>query len=224
MLKTMLTPLAPVFAALAASFLQQAWWLRGIEGAAFGAIAFVFIPMLINWGSSQSKVVVTLRLDCAADFLPTILPAQGRVVAIQLQPANMVPDQAGQLIERYGEPGQATGWPLNTHAYKCEVRNIGTVDVFDVGVTLTVNFREVVRSNGKQTELRSGEIVRSGRVAIVAPRLEKTPFSFYVFNDSPYFAAVAAISASYAWPGDPDRPAMKLNRDPMSSITFGPGR
>jgi hypothetical protein len=85
MLKTMLTPLAPVFAALAASFLQQAWWLRGIEGAAFGAIAFVFIPMLINWGSSQSKVVVTLRLDCAADFLPTILPAQGRVVAIQLR-------------------------------------------------------------------------------------------------------------------------------------------
>jgi len=224
MLKTILAPLTPVFAAVAASFLQQVWWLRGIEGAAFGAIAFVFIPMLINWGSSQSKVVVTLRLDCAVDFLPTILPSQGRVVMVQLQPANIVPDQAGQLNERYGEPGQATGWPPNTHAYKCEVRNIGAVDVFDVGITLTVNFREAIRSESKPGEVGSGGVVRAGKVTIVAPRLEKPPFSFYVFNDSPYFAAVTAISAAYAWPGDADRPTLKLNRDPMRSISFGPGR
>jgi len=136
----------------------------------------------------------------------------------------MVPDQAGQLNERYGEPGRATGWQSGTHAYKCEVRNIGTVDVFDVGITLTVNFHEVVRSEGKPAELGSGGVVRTGKVSIVAPRLEKVPFSFYVFNDSPYFAAVTAISASYAWPGDADRPTLKLNRDAMSLISFGPGR
>jgi len=222
MLKTVLTPLTPVAAAIGASFLQQVWWVRGIEGAAFGAIVFVFIPLAINWASSRSNFV-TLRVDCAVDFLPTTLPSEGRVTVVQLRYAPEVPHQAGQVSQGYGAPGQNTEWPPRTQAHKCEVRNIGTVSVFDVAVTLTVNFREVVRSPSNPVEWVSGGVIGTGNVSIVAPRLEeKIPFSFYVTNTSPHVAVVAAISAGYAWPGDGTRPRLILNLDPMRLMNFAP--
>jgi hypothetical protein len=95
--------------------------------------------------------------------------------------------------------------------------------VFDVAITMTVKFREVIRGDGKPVVFQPGAEVGTGNVSIVAPRLEeRTPFNFYVVNTSPYIATVAEISATYAWPSDSARPGLVLNRDPMSLITFSP--
>ena len=166
MLKTILTP---VVAAVGAFFLQQVWWVRGIEGAAFGAVVFVFIPAVINWAASRTNVV-TLRVDCVADFLPTRLPNEGRVVTIQLSSSAEVRHQAGNSMEKYGDPGTQTGWPQNSHGYKCEVRNPNAAIIFDVALTLSVDFNEVVRSEDNSKEIRSGAVARSGEVSIIAPR------------------------------------------------------
>ena len=217
-LKTILTP---AVAAVAAFFLQQVWWLRGIEGAAFGAFVFVAIPAAINWVSSRSNVVM-LRVDCVVDFLPTRLPNEGRVVTVNLFSPAEVPHQAGTSMEKYGDPGTITGWPQNSHAYKCEVRNPNAAIIFDVGITLTVDFNEVVRSKDNPKEFHSGVIARSGTVSIVAPRLEeRTTFVFYVANLRPYFATVTSINATFAHP-DRGQPLIKISQNPWRNMTFSP--
>jgi len=52
MLKLILAPVTLVFTAI---FMQQAWWIRGLGGAALGAILFIAIPALIEWASARSK-------------------------------------------------------------------------------------------------------------------------------------------------------------------------
>lgn len=95
--------------------------------------------------------------------------------------------------------------------------------VFDVAVTLTANFKEVIRNESKPAEWHSGGIVGTGNVAIVAPQLEeRTLFRFYVANTSPHIAVVAEISASYASQSDATRPSLILNRDSMRQMNFAP--
>jgi hypothetical protein len=218
MLKTWLSP---VFAAAAASFFQQVWWLRGIEGAAFGAIAFVLIPAAINWAGSR-PTFITLRVDCVEDFLPIRLPNEGRVAAIQLKTTPEVPHQAGQVLERYGDQGAQTGWPPKSHAYRCEVRNPSGAIIFDVALTLSVDFNEAVALENGSDRVSSQTVLRSGSISIVAPRLD-APFVFYVVNDSPYFAAVTSIDATFLHPEE-GQPLLKVSRDAWRRMTFTPFR
>jgi len=193
MLKLILAPVTLVFTAI---FMQQAWWIRGLGGAALGAILFIAIPALIEWASARTNVT-TLRIDCAPDFLPTKLPAEGRVLVIQLYSTPEVPHQAGQSQIKYGDPGMLTGWPQGSDAYKCEVRNLGSAGLFDIAIILSVDFQEVLRKeNGSVAG--SGGLVRAGVVSIIAPRLEeKLPFSFYVTNQSPYYASLKSVNAAF---------------------------
>jgi hypothetical protein len=39
--------------ALLAYFVQQAWWIRGIEGAFVGFTAFVTIPVIYSWARGR---------------------------------------------------------------------------------------------------------------------------------------------------------------------------
>jgi hypothetical protein len=82
---------ATLAAAIAAIFLEQAWWIRGIEGALFGFVAFASLPAAYQWAQKRSDVI-TLHFECAVDFLATKLPPEGRVTVVQLSPGG-VPDQ-----------------------------------------------------------------------------------------------------------------------------------
>src|SRR5947208_2745912 len=110
---------APVTVALAALFMQQAWWIRGLTGAIVGAALFIAIPAAIEWAKQRADTV-TLRVDCFPDFLPTKLPTDGRVLVAQLLWFPETPHQVGQQMLRYGEPNATTGFPPTVHAYKCE--------------------------------------------------------------------------------------------------------
>ena len=218
MLRTLLTP---VIAAIAAYFLEQAWWIRALEGAAVGAIAFVVIPAAINSVAERGNIA-SLRVDCFADFLPTRLPAEGRVLVVQLSTTAETPHQAGQSMIKYGDPGMITNWPQGSHAYKCEIRNLGPPSaLFDIAVTLSVDFREVVRPD-QSGNFHAGELIRSGAVSVIAPRLEeKAPFGFWVTNLSPHFATITGISAALTHPKEKG-PRLIVNQNLFEIPTFSP--
>ncbi|MEH2506420.1 hypothetical protein V1290_005231 [Bradyrhizobium sp. AZCC 1578] len=113
-----------------------------------GAVLFIAIPALIQWAKDRANVV-NVRADCFVDFLPTKLPPGGRVTVVQLSSAPETPHQAGQSTIKYGDAGMMTGWPQGSHAYKCEIRNLSSPSLFDVAITLAVDFHGVVKSDPK---------------------------------------------------------------------------
>jgi hypothetical protein len=218
MLKNMV---APVTVAIAALFLQQAWWVRGLTGAVIGASLSIVIPAIIDWATERGNVS-NLRADCFVDFLPTKLPAEGRVLVVQLSSNAETPHQAGQSSIKYGDPGMITGWTQGSHAYKCEIRNLGP-PIFDVALTFAVDFHDVVQLDPKVHSFHAGELVRSGAVSVIAPRLEeKPPFGFWMVNLSPYFATITGINASFLHPSDKS-PRLTVNRNVTDTPRFSPG-
>ena len=211
--------LAPVILALTALFIEQAWWVRGLMGAALGGALFIGIPIALDWAKQQTNKV-KLRVDCVVDFLPTMLPAEGRVAVIQLSPPPDVPHQVGTSMQKYGNPGTLTMWPPGSHANKCEIRNLGPTDVYDVALTLSFRLNQAVHPDGR---IYSGELVRSGDVSILVPRIEgKTPFTFYVANLSPYYASMTGVKASPSWKSSEKAPRMDVNFNPDAGTTLSP--
>ena len=213
---------ATLAAAVAAIFLEQAWWIRGIEGALFGFVAFAALPAAYQWAQKRSDVIA-LHFECEVDFLPTKLPSEGRVTVIQLS-AGGVPDQAGTSMLKYGEPGAQTFWPPNTHAYRCVVRNLSDKDAIDAALTFTAVFREVLRGDAKPVVMSAGTVVKTGKVIIVLPRLapkEANPFTFFVTNLAENYVTVQAPVASYFHQGD-DQPRLSVKSGLLSPMEFSP--
>jgi hypothetical protein len=209
------------FALLFEGFVTWPWWARGVLGAALGAALLVGIPAVVNWTKDRLNEA-KLRVDCRNDLLPALIPAEGQVEVVQLMaPGVGGPPQAGQIATRYGDPGTPTGWQ-GVHAYRCEVRNLGKSVLYDVGLTLVVEFNEAVRGNSQPVVSHAGAAVRGGQVSIVAERLEpQSPFIFYVRNESAFYAAVATISAGPERP-DQNLPRLIVDYNPMRRMTFGP--
>jgi hypothetical protein len=213
---------ATLAAAVAAAFLEQAWWIRGIVGALFGVVAFVGLPAAYQWAQKRSDVI-TLHFECAVDFLPTKLPPEGRVTVVQLSPSG-VPNQGGTSMLKYGEPGAPTSWPPHTHAYKCVVRNLSDKDAIDAALTFTAVFREVLHGDAKPVVMSAGTVAKTGKVSIVLPRLaprETNPFTFFVTNLAENYVTVEAPVASYFHQRD-DQPRLSVRSGLLSPMEFSP--
>jgi hypothetical protein len=213
---------ATLAAAIAAIFLEQAWWIRGIEGALFGFVAFAALPAAYQWAQKRSDVI-TLHFECAVDFLPTKLPPEGRITVIQLS-ASGLPDQAGSSMLKYGEAGAQTFWPPNTHAYKCIVRNLSDKDAIDAALTFTAVFRDVIPGDAKPVVMSAGPVVKTGKVSIVLPRLaprEVNPFTFFVTNLAASYVTVEAPVASYFHQRD-NEPRLSVRSGLLSPMEFSP--
>lgn len=89
MLKAILTPIVPIFAAAAAWFFQQVWWVRGFEGSVVGFAAFILIPAAINYATNLSNAVT---YELTATW--TSCPCDGRVSTVELRYSSVVPQQA----------------------------------------------------------------------------------------------------------------------------------
>jgi hypothetical protein len=209
------------FALLLDAFVAWPWWARGGLGAVIGATLFVGIPAVVNWTKDRLNEA-KLRVDCRADFLPALIPAEGQVQVVMLMaPSAGGPPQAGQINVRFGDPGHPTGWQ-GVHGYRCEVRNLGSSPLYDVALTLNVEFNEVVRGNSQPVVSQAGALIGSGRVSIVAERLElQSPFVFHVRNESAFYAAVTAIVAGPLGPNQ-NLPRLIVDYNPMRRMTFGP--
>jgi hypothetical protein len=188
--------LAPVLVAVAALFAEQTWWVRGLFGAGLGAAFFIAIPAAIEWASQKSNVV-NLRVDCQPDVLPVRLPAEGRMLVVELLSSpDIPPHQVGQTNQRFGEPGTLTGIPPRSYATRCEVRTVGQPHaVFDIDLILKVDFFEFVVS-GDGRAGRMGQLARSGNMIMTVPRAQdNTAFVFWISNESRQFARIGEVNA-----------------------------
>lgn len=188
--------LAPIMIAVAAVFMEQAWWLRGLAGAGVGAALFIAIPSAIEWATQRSNIA-HLRVDCLNDVLPMRLPAEGRILIAQLLSSPDLPThQVGQILEKFGEAGAATEFPPRSYAYRCEARTVGQQrPIFDIKLFLKVEFQSVIQiADGRGAG--AGETTRSGNLVLTVPRAEDSaPFVFWISNESTQFARVVDVSS-----------------------------
>jgi hypothetical protein len=205
--------LAPVMIALAAIFTEQVWWVRGLIGAGIGAALFIAIPAAIEWATQRSNIT-NLRVDCLLDVLPMRLPAQVRIVIAQLLSSPDIPShQVGQIQEKFGEPGAATGFPARSYAHRCEVRTVGQQrPIFDLRLFLKVEFQSLV-PNLDGRSAGAGQTTRSGNLVINVPRAEDSaPFVFWISNESTQIARVIDVSAVAAGSNE-NKPTLVVNHN-----------
>lgn len=196
--------------AILACFLQQAWWIRGLEGAALGFASFVTIPAVYSWAKRKTETV-HLTVGCSPAVMPTRIPADGSFITVMLFPGG-----GGSSI-KYGEVGSVTGWTDGSLAYKCEVRNLTGAVLPALLVTLPILYR-----NGDGSALLDEE-KRHGRISVIAPRLDAQsdkPFVFYVESPAGYGAKITAIEIDY-FERDHARPPIEITSNLLFPMEFG---
>jgi hypothetical protein len=199
--------LITISAAILACFLQQAWWIRGLEGAALGLTTFIALPALYKWAKSSNDFA-DITIECSPAVIPTKLPANGFLVVM------LYPGRGGSM-QGYGEEGEPTGWPPNSRAYKCMVRNLSGKPLPAVYFSLPVVYRNV---NGTELE----ESKRFNRIKLIAHRLDESsdkPFTFYVYASGDFAATVDTIEAEYYRP-DPTDPSIRIKSNLIFPMQF----
>jgi hypothetical protein len=194
--------------AILACFLQQAWWLRGLEGAALGFASFVTIPAVYTWAKRKMEAV-HITVGCSPAAMPTKLPPEGFTTVM------LFPGAGGSMVG-YGEGGEPTGWPKDTPAYRCEVRNLSGKVLPAISITLPVEYRN---ADGSAIE----EAKRHKKITIIAPRLDaqsERPFVFYVRCPSVYGAKISEIFVDY-YDKDPALPPIDVKSNLLFPIEFG---
>lgn len=191
-----------------ACFLQQAWWVRGLEGAALGFATFVTIPYVYEWAKRQTETV-SLTIGCHPAPIPQKFPASGRLAVMTLFP------QGGGTTIASGEPDSPTHWSRDT-AYQCHVRNLSGVVQPPLIITLPVEYRS---GDGSPVD----EAARYGKVSIVAERLSPSseePFVFYVTCPKEYGASVRAIQVDY-FDNPVSKPPLIIKSNLVFPMEFG---
>lgn len=132
--------------------------------------------------------------ECNATFMPVVVPPEGRIYVLQLNP---IPAESGGggLGQVSGVPGSEWSWSEAPghlrETYGCEITNYGDGPVFNVAMTIKLAFRDVVIDPNLPNQKTSGAVTLSRDWPIEIPKIESGPearFKFYIFNMSPKFA------------------------------------
>lgn len=164
------------------------WWIE--KSLSRRIVAFLIVCLLllyvgkIAWPQAELPQSISLFAQCQASFLPSTMPADGRIYELQLNP---IPAQngGGGLAEIIlHSPITATTWPKGwASTYRCDVVNYGTKTLVSIDLVLHLVFREVVPAAQGNTHSGRVTIDRDWPIEIgkVDPGKDNA-FSFYINN------------------------------------------
>ena len=170
--------------------------------------------------------------ECSYVAVPRSVPPDGQLTLVELRWIPQIPHQAGQVTRRNGNPGTQIVWALeyafdqSAVVYRCDVRNYGTKPLFNLLFTLDVEFRAVVMNPEPNVSIGSGEVIGVATVNLDLARIDPGrdfPVSFYIYNMSPYWAAVKSpLKAVSGWTVATKGHDEHVITSPTVSISFPP--
>ena len=137
----------------------------------------------------------SIHIECHFGFMPTIIPAEGRIYVLYAYPTDLQYGGGG-LMEVFGPPGNKQSWEIGdgpSPGYKCQSTNYGRSPIFNVQMVFGLSFREIERDKDNPGSSRSGKITLSRGWLVQVNKIDQghnNPFVFYIYNASEQFLSI----------------------------------
>jgi hypothetical protein len=171
-------------------------WLLILGGPAVGLIwlymSHVALPLRHDStrAANKSELDGTIKLECISE--PFRLPADGKLVELIVHTAEGTPASfQNRWLSEYAYRERPDIIPTRYGRIdKCRVTNFGTAPVFNVKISLTIQFSEHIKKNAIWTEQRT---IGSQPFEILLPQIDpgqSGASEFLAWNTSKYHASV----------------------------------
>jgi hypothetical protein len=183
------------------------WWLLvGAIVFAVTSLAVLVSPLIIRVKTrTKGRSGVSLTFESNLADLPHRCPRQGQIASMRLfhRPGSAVTEPIG-FITKHCVPGARVDWFRDLkfpQVYRCEITNYGDAPLLQVSVNFGIEYREATQDENNPSVTKAGDVVHLGNWPVLFPKIDpgkENASTFYVYNESRYFASVTPPdSASY---------------------------